>query len=87
MTAQQELYKENKELRKKLLKTEEDLRFVVKRLPGLKTIEDLEQDAYLIQELSPEAADRYRRLAGRLGEIRSRFHGPQRGYKRDPGLV
>lgn len=72
---------------KRLRKDSEDLRFLIKRLPGLKTIEQMEQDAYLLDSLSPEAAEFQRRLAARLDEMRARFHGPRKGYKRDPQLI
>ena len=78
---------EMRRLKKELQRVTDELRFFHKRLPGLNTIEKLEQDAYLMEALSPEAAANARRLAARLDEMRAHVYGPRKGYKRDPELV
>jgi hypothetical protein len=72
---------------KRLRQADQDLRFLIKRLPGLNTIEELERIAYLIDDLSGEDAEFLRRLTVRLDEMRARFYGARKGYKRDPELV
>jgi len=67
---------------RRLRQADQDLKFLIKRLPGLKTIQELERIAYLVEDLSPEDAEFLRRLTKRLEEMRARFYGPRKGYKR-----
>jgi hypothetical protein len=67
---------------KRLRKAEEDLRFIVKRLPGLNTIEELERVAYVAQSVAPEDGEFLRRHVKRLKELRAHFYGPRKPYKR-----
>lgn len=67
---------------KRLRQADQDLRFLIKRLPGLNTLVELERIAYVADSVDPEDGDFLRRHVARLEEIRSRFYGPRKPYKR-----
>lgn len=67
---------------KRLRQAEQDLRFLIKRLPGLNTITELERIAYVADFVDTVDGDFIRRHVARLEEMRSRFYGPRKPYKR-----